>query len=78
VVLSKIDKLKKGDSVRRALEDMRHILDTGVAGVAGLGEILGVAGSPAKKAPGGGGGRIGVSALRHSVLQACGLENTKW
>lgn len=71
VVLSKIDAVNQQDgSLRSAFEDTRYLLETGVAGVAGLGEVIGVAARPAKK----GVPKIGISQLRWSVLVACGLD----
>lgn len=71
VVLSKVDAVNQRDgSLRGAFEDTKYLLETGIAGVTGLGEVIGVAPNPAKK----GVAKIGISQLRWSVLVACGLD----
>lgn len=67
VVLSKIDRyIAKHNTLRDALRDTRHLLESGVGGTSVLGEILGV--SSLKK-------KVGISDLRWSIMVACGLEN---
>lgn len=73
IVLSKIDKLSvKKQYVENAFEKTRTLVQES-PGVVGLGEVLGVAGDPAKK----GVPKLGVSGLRAAVLRACGLLGVK-
>jgi len=73
IILSKIDKLSpfNGD-LQRAFLDTKYLMETGLGGVSGLGEVLGVAGDPAKKGP-----KIGINDLRWSIMVACGLGGVK-
>jgi GTP-binding protein len=73
IVLSKIDKLSpfNGD-LERAFLDTKYLMETGLGGVSGLGEVLGVAGDPAKKGP-----KIGINDLRWSIMVACGLGGVR-
>ncbi|CCX08905.1 Similar to Probable GTP-binding protein EngB; acc. no. Q6G2G5 [Pyronema omphalodes CBS 100304] len=66
IVLSKIDRyIFTHSSLKTALLDTKYLLDSGIGGVSGLGEIIGV--SSLKK-------KMGISELRWSIMSACGLE----
>lgn len=69
ILLSKTD---KADPKRLPVtfENIRYLIETGIGGVGALGEVLAVAGDPARK----GVEKIGISELRWSVLVACGLQ----
>ncbi|KAL7269977.1 hypothetical protein RUND412_007329 [Rhizina undulata] len=70
IVLSKVDRLNPHDgSLRKVFEDIKYLMETGLAGVSGLGEILATAADPSKK----GAVKIGISELRWAVMVAGGL-----
>ncbi|KAF8538384.1 P-loop containing nucleoside triphosphate hydrolase protein [Trichophaea hybrida] len=70
IVLSKVDRtIAKYKSLQKPLEDIKYLLDTGVGGVSGLGEVIGVS---ALKNP-----KVGINDLRWSIMVACGWDTWK-
>jgi GTP-binding protein len=70
IVLSKVDRtIAKYGSLQKPLEDIKYLLDTGVGGVSGLGEVIGVS---SLKNP-----KVGISELRWSIMVACGWDTWK-